>query len=125
MAESFQSTVIRLKQQKPIQFSSVPNLDTRSASAKSEQQFGLTELKGLQIQECNRKPGNEVLRVGHQGRSRRKAATTARRMAASGARFSIQISHCAKPCARNISRPETAAIPFLAAIFKSSVLCGR
>src|SRR5256885_11180177 len=57
--------------------------------------------------------------------SARKTANTARRMAASGARRFIQISHCAAPCARNISTPETVAIPMLAASFKNCVLSGR
>src|SRR5260370_30780338 len=57
--------------------------------------------------------------------SLRKAARTARRMAFSGAGLFIQSSHWATPWARNISTPETGAIRFCAASFKTCVLSCR
>ena len=57
--------------------------------------------------------------------SARSVVRTALQMAASGARRFIQSSHWATPCARNISTPETVAMRFFAASFKSCVLSGR
>ena len=54
-----------------------------------------------------------------------RARKTARRMAASGARWPVQISHCAVPCATNISTPETVSMPRPAASCKSLVVRGR
>src|SRR5260370_16384831 len=45
--------------------------------------------------------------------SERRAARTARRMGASGARFFVQISQWGMPWARNISPRETVPVPFL------------
>src|SRR2546421_8053965 len=57
--------------------------------------------------------------------SSRNAPSMAWRIAASGARRFIQISHCAAPCARNISTPDTVAMPLRDASFRSWVLSGR
>src|ERR1700722_5002796 len=55
----------------------------------------------------------------------RRASRTALRMAAAGARWPVHVSHCAIPCARNISSPDTVSIPRRAASCKSFVLTGR
>src|SRR6267378_6043302 len=55
----------------------------------------------------------------------RSLAITARRITASGAGFPVHNSHCAKPCAKNISAPEMVLIPFFAAIRNSWVCKGR
>src|SRR5258708_25538531 len=57
--------------------------------------------------------------------SRRSLAITARRIGDSGAGFPVHNSHCANPCAKNISAPEMVLIPFFAAIRKSWVCKGR
>src|SRR5580700_7472013 len=54
-----------------------------------------------------------------------RASRTALRMAAAGARWPVHISHCAMPCARNISSPDTVSMPRRAASCKSFVLAGR
>jgi hypothetical protein len=52
----------------------------------------------------------------------RAPLTTARRIAFSGARSPVQISYCAKPCARNISTPEIISIPLRARFASNSVV---
>src|SRR5262249_28756834 len=54
--------------------------------------------------------GKPCLPRFHRDSSLRSWCKTARRIAASGARRLMNNSHCAKPCARNISTPETARI---------------
>ena len=49
----------------------------------------------------------------------KRAYPRARRMAATGARSPVQISHCAVPCATNISTPETVSMP------RRSASCSR
>src|ERR1700721_3434993 len=55
----------------------------------------------------------------------RTASRTALRMAAAGARWAVHICHCAIPCARNLSRPDTVSMPRRAASCNSFVLNGR
>jgi hypothetical protein len=55
----------------------------------------------------------------------RSAWLTTRRIADSGARKPVQISHCATPCATNISTPEMVSIPRRRAARSNSVSRGR
>src|SRR5580704_15595188 len=54
-----------------------------------------------------------------------RASRTALRMVAAGARSPVQISHCARPWARNISTPDTVSMPRREASCRSLVLTGR